>query len=105
MRLAVGGEQAAIELGQQAKLAQLLSQALPLFPRRLPEAGRAGRDPGGRSRLGVVEAALAGVAAQPHDIARQGLASTHRRLTLEVQPDDHPLTPPAIAGALSQLEE
>jgi hypothetical protein len=84
VRLAVGGEQAAIEPGEQAELAQLPGQALPLLPGLIAEAGGTGRDPGGRSRLSLVEPALAGIAAQPHDVARQGLASTHRRLILEV---------------------
>ena len=48
------------------------------------QAGGAGRDPGGGSRLGVVQAALAGVAAQPHDVAGQGLSASHRRLTLKL---------------------
>jgi hypothetical protein len=51
------------------------SAGMPL-PRSTIEASR---------RLGVVQAALAGVAAQPDDVAGQGLASTHRRLTLGVQ--------------------
>jgi hypothetical protein len=84
MRLAVGGEQAAIEPGEQPELAQLPGQALPLLFGLIAEAGGARRHPGGRSRLGVVEAALAGIAAQPDDVARQGLASSHRRLILEV---------------------
>src|SRR5687768_11179820 len=85
VRLAVGGEHAAIEPGEQPELRQLLRQALPLLPGLLAEAGGAGWGSGGRSRLGVVQAALAGIAAQPDDVARQGLSSSHRRLTFGVQ--------------------
>ena len=45
MRLAVGGEQAAIEPGEQPELGQLLGQALPLLPGLVAEAGGAGREP------------------------------------------------------------
>ena len=78
MRLAIGGEQAAIEPGQQPERRQLLGQPLPLLPGLVAEAGGAGGSLGGGSRLGVVQAALAGVAAQPHDVAGQGLSATHR---------------------------
>ena len=63
MRLAVSGEQAAIEPGEQTELAQLLGQPLPLLASLVAEARRAGRDLGGGSRLGIVQAALAWVAA------------------------------------------
>jgi hypothetical protein len=89
MRLAVGGEHAAIEPGEQAELGQLPGQAPPLFPGRVAEAARARWHLVSRPRLGVVQAALAGVAAQPDHVARQGLSSSHRRLTFEVRPDDH----------------
>ena len=85
MRLAVGGEQAAIEAGQETELRQLFRQALPFLPGLVAEAGGARRDLGGGPWFGLVQAALAGVAAQPDDVARQGLASTHRRLTFEVR--------------------
>jgi hypothetical protein len=84
MGLAVSGQHPAIEPGQETKLGQLLGQALPFFARLITEARRAGWHPGGRARLGFVQAALAGVAAQPHDIAGQRLASSHRRLTLKL---------------------
>jgi hypothetical protein len=81
MGLTVSCEHAAIEPGQQAEHRQLPGQALPLFPGLVAEASGAGRYPGGGSRFGIVQTALAGIAAQPDDVARQGLASTHRRLT------------------------
>jgi hypothetical protein len=84
MRLAVRGEHAAIDPGQETELRQLLRQSLPFLPGLLTEAGGASWYRGGGSRFGIVQAALAGIAAQPDDVARQGLASTHRRLTFEV---------------------
>jgi hypothetical protein len=70
MGLAVSGQHPAIEPGQETKLGQLLGQALPFFARLITEARRAGWHLGGRARLGVVESALAGVAAQPDHVAR-----------------------------------
>jgi hypothetical protein len=63
MRLAIRGEEAAIEPGEQPQLGQFLRQALPLLPGLIAEAGGAGRNFCGGPRLGVVEAALARVAA------------------------------------------
>ena len=45
MGLAVGGEHAAIEPGEQPELGQLLRQPLPLLPGLVAEAGRAGGEP------------------------------------------------------------
>jgi hypothetical protein len=88
MGLAVSGEQAAIDPGQQAELGQLLRQPLPLLPGLIPQAGGAGRDLGCGSRLGIVQAALAGVAAQPDHVARQRFSASHRVLTFSHRPDD-----------------
>jgi hypothetical protein len=59
MRLTVGGEQAAIEPGEQAEPGELPGKALPLFPGLVAEACGAGRDSARGSRLGMVEPALA----------------------------------------------
>jgi hypothetical protein len=77
MRLAVDGEHATIEAGEQPERRQLPRQPLALLPGLLAKAGRARGSLGGGSRLGIVQAALAGIAAQPHDIAGQGFSATH----------------------------
>ena len=91
MGLAVGGEQAAIEAGQQAELRQLFRQSLPFFPGLLAEAGGARRDLGGGPWFRLVQAALAGVAAQADDVARQGLRPRIGVSPSKSQADDHQL--------------
>ena len=78
MGLAVGGKHAPIQPGEQTELGQLLGQPLPLFFGLVAETRRAGGSFGGGARLGVVEATLAGVAAQPHDVAGERFSATHR---------------------------
>src|SRR5918992_2097158 len=99
MCLAISGKQAAIEPGEQPELGQLPGKAPPLLPGLVAKAGGARRDSGGGSRLGVVLPALAGVAAQPHDVAGQGLASTHRRLTFAVPKRRSSALAPSIEGS------
>ena len=108
MRLAVGGEQAAIEPGKQTELRQLLRQPLPLLPGLVAEAGGATGGLRDGSRLGIVQAALAGVAAQPDDIAGQGLSATHWHLTLDIgdrtnRARRHPWAAPEVKSKKSTI--